>query len=638
MPIPKTALSNLKPALDLIAAGTIDTPEQRFLVVAETGDVSRAVFGRKLADATLATVHKLWGVDRVTADAEGRPRLLVASVKVDGQGVSVLPSKTHGDVHSAADVKGTLKRLKARLIDQGLQHPGLTVLLDAPLGGADPAAPPTPRAPAPGGAESVTAVVAQRLRAEWRTLSKDAEPVIAAAEALAGGTTLDADTRAALGKRLRETVAQADMLEAKVAALAVTLTPGHPDLAVWKPRLAELSAGVSGLRDRVVALKTTIGSRLLPDNPGPSRPRAATPAVDTMGVPAWFLDPKARLERMIKSGEELFALAHIAMSAADVLGDDEAKRIADELRAKGAGVGTLFHSPAVEAEKSGSPVIAKKLKDLHDAWTQAEADREAVADRLRKAWQDGHRKTLTQEVIQHKTGASARWVNAYGDGQLLEHSKVAEVMAANWTGVPGGFSPYKVTDATKHLIEKPLAMAEVAAIFGYTTQDYAAINGVLRARATRARAGKAAVAPTPERAAEEARYDLYIETCVSALKKLKAHKGTVMRSDRDLHSSIVDELIQHGRRTEPGLLSAGFKKVPSFGHIVSVISGIKTGKNVTMFSLHSTEGEVLFPPGSVFRFDKAVLPGQLPITDHKKLAGVIDTTTTHAELHFTQVK
>ena len=84
-------------------------------------------------------------------------------------------------------------------------------------------------------------------------------------------------------------------------------------------------------------------------------------------------------------------------------------------------------------------------------------------------------------------------------------------------------------------------------------------------------------------------------------------------------------------------MSTGLTKVPGFGDVETHITDIKTGKEITMLSLHEGEGEVLFPPGSKFKFVKFEDNGIPAITDHSKLAGIVDEKRATGKFYFTQI-
>jgi hypothetical protein len=141
-------------------------------------------------------------------------------------------------------------------------------------------------------------------------------------------------------------------------------------------------------------------------------------------------------------------------------------------------------------------------------------------------------------------------------------------------------------------------MGEVASLYGYTTQDFTTINAILRGTKTNPKDD------TKLPADQRKDYEPYIEACKGALKKLPPFKGTVRRCDKDFPDVVINQLLTSGTRHDKAFVSTGLKTVPGFGEIVSIISGVTTGREITQFSLHQTEGEILFPPGSVFKFVK----------------------------------
>ncbi len=77
-----------------------------------------------------------------------------------------------------------------------------------------------------------------------------------------------------------------------------------------------------------------------------------------------------------------------------------------------------------------------------------------------------------------------------------------------------------------------------------------------------------------------------------------------MRCTKSLWPETIKAIATTGAHVEKSFMSVGKKKVAGFGDIEWHFDKCKTGKDITMFSLHQSEGEILFPPGSKFRFIK----------------------------------
>jgi 2-polyprenyl-6-methoxyphenol hydroxylase-like FAD-dependent oxidoreductase len=358
--------------------------------------------------------------------------------------------------------------------------------------------------------------------------------------------------------------------------------------------------------------------------PQPPAAPAAAPAPNAprwtkiKGVEDFFLQKTQRMSKVEKLCEEATALVSLIKQKTE--GDKKAAKWAPRIKSL-VGMPIRFmraNDKANDIEAPGSKKGEADMKKAFDEYQEVVDEKNAHAKAIKALWIDDQKKRLKAELKKDKDSNSGKMAAALGKEEFMEMAQMSEVFAKK---AKNGFDPYEATEAMK----EPMEMCEVAAIYGYSTQDFTKINGFLRKD------------PSARDKADEKHLDAYITSCKDGLKKLPPYTGDAVRCDRTLHKSVIDELISSGTRTEKGFMSSGPKKVPNFGDIESKITGIKTGKDITMFSLHETEGEVLFPPGSKFKFVKFEPDGAPPITDHKLLAGVVDDKTAKGVFSFTQI-
>ena len=199
-----------------------------------------------------------------------------------------------------------------------------------------------------------------------------------------------------------------------------------------------------------------------------------------------------------------------------------------------------------------------------------------AARELRDIYRADHQETVRAE--RDATGAvtTSDTMHAVMLDEFYEMAHIGSLMAKEFND--------KKENKKKQLPLDKMELGEVAAIYGYSTQDYTKINARLRGPGD-----------------GESEVDGYIEATVKGLDKLPRFKGSVIRCD-DSAQYFFDEVVRTGKRTEKAFMSTGLKKVPGFGDVETFIKKVKTGKEITGFSLHQGEGEVLFPPNSVFEF------------------------------------
>ncbi len=253
----------------------------------------------------------------------------------------------------------------------------------------------------------------------------------------------------------------------------------------------------------------------------------------------------------------------------------------------------------------------KLIAAAHEIVLDEVAKKQKIKDELKKLWLENQRSKLERELKKDSASPSRAMASHMGL-EFLEMAQMAEVFARKQ-----GFDPFK----GKKGLKKPMTMGELAGIYGYSTQDYTKLNGYLRSNE--------ASDVDPEV------LDAYIQAIEQGLKKLPPFTDVAFRGDKTMEF-FLQEIIDTGKRTETGFMSTGPKPVPNFGHVSSHISGVKTGKVITQFSVHEGEGEVLFPPGSVFKFVK--FAGEKgTTTDHTTLGDLVDTKSDKGEFWLEQV-
>lgn len=269
-------------------------------------------------------------------------------------------------------------------------------------------------------------------------------------------------------------------------------------------------------------------------------------------------------------------------------------------------------------KKNNEKLVEEALKK----YIKLVKDKQERKTELKPLWMEDQRKRVEKEIKKNKKSSSKAMLENF-EGMFLEMAQMGEVMAMSETETKKKFNPFK---AKKGGVIKPMEIGEVGAIYGYSTADYTQINKLLRD------GNGSGVDPK--------KFDPYIQACKSGLEKLPPFTGEAVRCDKTA-KYFLDDVIKTGIRTEKAFMSTGLTKVPGFGDIETKITKITSGKNITPFSLHQGEGEVLFPPGSVFRFkkfegthkDKAIT-----ITNHSELKGVVTGDTQKGVFHFEQIK
>lgn len=326
-----------------------------------------------------------------------------------------------------------------------------------------------------------------------------------------------------------------------------------------------------------------------------------------------FADGEKMMDFGLKIGEELRAMMNLIDHKIEGGADEKwsgFKKTCKDLLDKPTNV---IGDRITAYEKKDDKAIADALA----SWQDVIKRKKALADSMKALWEKDQRARFAKETENNKSASTTAMAAAFGD-DFLEMTQMAEVQAKN-----KGLDLYEVKDGG---VKEPMEMGEVAAIYGYSTQDYTKVNGLLR--------GKQDPGVDPNA------YMAYIESCKKGLAKLPPFKGVAIRCDKTAEFFLT-EVIDTGKRTEKAFMSTGTTKIPGFGDIVTYITKVKSGKEISAFSLHQKEEEVLFPPGSVFKFVKFVGEHngkKKTIKKHKELSKYVDNNTKKAEFHFEQVR
>lgn len=236
-----------------------------------------------------------------------------------------------------------------------------------------------------------------------------------------------------------------------------------------------------------------------------------------------------------------------------------------------------------------------------------------AARELRDIYRADHQETVRAERDASGAVTTSDTMHAVMLDEFYEMAHIGSLMAKEFNG--------KKENKKKKLPLDKMELGEVAAIYGYSTQDYAKINARLRGPGD-----------------GESEIDGYIEATVKGLDKLPRFKGSVTRCDATAQY-FFDEVVKTGKRTEKAFMSTGLKKVPGFGDVETYIKKVKTGKEITGFSLHQGEGEVLFPPNSVFEFVSFTADDATKIKKVADLAAAFPSgaTITKGKFEFKQI-
>lgn len=362
----------------------------------------------------------------------------------------------------------------------------------------------------------------------------------------------------------------------------------------------------------------------------PTAPASAQPTMKPRTLEgADFSDDKQMKNVMEKFGEVAHAQGHIieqasakkskkfANVAKELIGLQMAPISANEKRRAGY---KKFDEALVESAYNDFKTLIKKLDDCADKLT--DLYQRDLEKRLKK---DNSRARKKAKKINKKAKAGQPAVSPVSSSESMKDFLEDDFFKMAQMGLVMAEKYREQNPNTKKLTKK-MELGEIAAIYGYSTQDYTSINAQLRG--------------TPVKGIDAAKLSGYIDACVKGLASLPAFTGAkVVRCEKSAEF-FLSEVVSSGKRTESAFMSTGLTKVPGFGDVEIYISPVTTGKEITAFSLHQKEGEVLFPPNSEFQFEQFVPPNGKTITDTGALGAAYPDgkNLTSGKFYFRQVK
>lgn len=345
------------------------------------------------------------------------------------------------------------------------------------------------------------------------------------------------------------------------------------------------------------------------------------------GIPDWVLRPATRKYEMELLTEKFQGLINLILYKRQSPGN--ANKWATELAAISALCTgpTNFDTEMVYAFREADP---EKVKTTFKKWDALLAKYKTYAEALKDTWEKDQEDRFRQETADNNKSHNASVVASYGRDAVLSMAQMAEVQAMNYKTKPGKEQD-PVAQGDWH---KKLDIAELAGIYGYSTADYTAINNLYRNDPKTDAEKKALEKDHPK-------FKDIVKATIAGLEKLPPYKGpTLVRCTKGLWPETIEEITKTGLRTEKSFTSTGKQKAAGFGDMEMLIDGVITGKDITMFSLHQMEGEVLFPPHRQFQFVKAEVPGpdntMITITDHKDFGTYVTKDTKIAKVWFTE--
>ncbi len=342
------------------------------------------------------------------------------------------------------------------------------------------------------------------------------------------------------------------------------------------------------------------------------------------GVAPWALDAASRRYEFGVFYEQCFAMQYlIDQKRAPGSKQCEAEKAA---ASKMRSMISNFNGTLEQGLLDCDPAV---VKAAYEAWVRLEQERKKVAERLKPLWMESQNKRMLDEAGKSKASRNIRLANSYGKEAILEFAQMAEVQAVKFQ------QNNKNDPLAQGQWHKKLEVAELAAIYGYTTADFTPVGNLLRAKQD----------TQQERDAlkdQLAKYGEYIDAAKAGLAKLPVYTGQgAIRCTKSLWQETIDQIAKTGVHVEKSFMSVGKQKVPGFGNIEWHFEKIKTGKDITMFSLHQTEGEVLFPPNSRFKFVRGEVEDKdgkrIPINNSAELGQHATPETKVASLVFEQV-
>ena len=314
------------------------------------------------------------------------------------------------------------------------------------------------------------------------------------------------------------------------------------------------------------------------------------------GIDAWAMSPGDRKQKIEELTEQCVALGNLIRTRAK----DPAKYQAEA--AMLAGLPGRIAGFGVELTQAFTSVDPEAAQKIFERWKTLVAARQTIEERLKPIWLDRQKERFLKDFKANRDTPSADMRNQIGEETMLQRGQMAEVQVATYCEQLARTA--EGARKAKQLLEvcQKLEVGELAALYGYSTADYASIAELLRKQG----AANLSKADQDRVAALDRRFNASITVLLNALAKLPIYAGRpLIRCEKALWQGFIDEIAATGARVEKSFSSAGLKKVAGFGDIEVTITSCKTGREITMFSLHLTEGEVLFPAGSRFVFEKA---------------------------------
>jgi hypothetical protein len=350
------------------------------------------------------------------------------------------------------------------------------------------------------------------------------------------------------------------------------------------------------------------------------------------GVEAWVLDPAQRKYRVEMLIEQYTGKLNLIRNKQNELG------IPHACSTEEAGLDkckTRAGQVSQEMSRAIQGADPDKLKALFEEWSKLERLVKFWDDKIKELWFADMEGRWNQGLDaippdQRLKSPAIAMANNYGRPELLELAQMAEVQALAYKAKPEN----KNDPVAQGDFHKKLQVWEMAAIYAYSTADYNDVAKVLRD------SNPATAEEIKELNEKKKRFGAYIEAAKVGLGKLPSYPGAVVRCNKTVWPQLITDLTKTGMFTDQSFMSTGKQKVAGFGEIEMHISGIKTGKDISLFSLHQTEGEILFPPGSKFRLTEAEVTGPdgkiTKFTDHSVFDQHVTTATKVAKLSFVQ--
>lgn len=238
----------------------------------------------------------------------------------------------------------------------------------------------------------------------------------------------------------------------------------------------------------------------------------------------------------------------------------------------------------------GNDLLAAKGCFDRGQYVQAERFIKITKERLaaiRQGWMEVRGAEVKQAFDSRKASgagpAEQEIAGRIGEGHYLEMLNLAESITQR-----NGFDPRGPE------LSAPMNPEELAAIYGYTTQDFNIINPLRRNL-------KPGHLIDQEWAKAQADYRQYNESLEAGLRKMPGYTGTVYRGGF-VPDAVIAKLRQEMKFSDLAFVSTSFSHGFAGPYQVLIHAKGKNGKDVSSFSIYKdTEGEILFLPGTEFR-------------------------------------